>query len=132
MLIPPFAGAGAGMGSGITDSDNFIRVDEHMLVRDTERMYAVGDSVNLSGPKMGHMAVQQAIVAAANLHAELTGRVPEARYEHELKLVIDAGGRDSIYLQKSLASDEEGTLKQGIFWRWAKRAQEKYWLTQHS
>lgn len=132
MLIPPFAGAGAGVRSGITDSDKFIRVDEYMRVRDTDRMYAVGDSVNLRGPKMGHMAVQQAIIAAANLHAELAGRAPEARYEHEMRLVIDSGGRDSIHLHKSLAGDEEGALRQGIFWGWAKRAQEKYWLTQHS
>lgn len=132
MLIPPFAGAGAAVQSGLTDANNFIRVDEYMRVRDAERMYAVGDAVNFRGPKMGHMAVRQAVVAAENLHAELTGLVPEAKYEHEIKFVLDAGGRDSIYLHKSLTRDEEGTLKQGVFWRWAKRAHEQYWLTQHS
>lgn len=132
MLIPPFAGAGAAMRSRITDSGNFIRVDKYMRVRGAERMYAVGDAVNLRGPKMGHMAVRQAAVAAENLHAELTGRVPEAAYEHEVRFVLDEGESGSIYLHKSLTRNEEGSLRQGSFWRWAKRAQEKYWLSQHS
>ena len=42
-----------------------------MRVRGHERIYAVGDCVSFSGPKMGHMAVRQAEVAAANLAAEI-------------------------------------------------------------
>lgn len=132
MLIPPFGGASAVRGQGLADGDDFIRVDRRMRVPGIERMYAVGDAVNLPGPKMGHMAVRQAEVAAENLAAEIEGQSPTATYEHEMKLIIDEGGRDSIYLHKSLSTDEAATVKHGRFWHWAKLAHEKYWESQHS
>lgn len=131
MLIPPFTGAGAGMHAGITNSNNFIRVDKYMRVPGVERLYAVGDAVDLPGAKLGHIAVRQAEVAAANLSAELAGLAPTAEYEHELRTVIDAGGGDALYLRRSHGEDE-GTLRQGIFWRWAKRAHETYWRYEHA
>lgn len=132
MLLPPFKGVGAGMWQGITDNSEFIRTDRLMRVRDCEQMYAVGDSVNFLGPKMGHMAVMQAEVAAENVAAEIEGREPRAYYTHEAKLVIDEGGSDSIYLHKELWGRAEGEVKQGRFWSWAKRAQEIYFQARHS
>lgn len=131
MLVPPFQGAGAVVGTGITDSDGYIRVDRTMRVKEVERMYAVGDSVNFTGAKMGHMAVLQAETAAANVEAEIEGREPVAKYRHEMQLVIELNG-DSLYLHKELWSDAPGTVKQGRFWGWAKRAHEIYWQAQHS
>ena len=95
-------------------------------------MYAVGDCVNFSGPKMGHMAVGQAEVAAANLAAEAEGHLPVSHYIHDLKLVIDEGGSDSIYVHKDIWTNEPADVRQGRFWSWAKRAQEKYWEATHS
>jgi NADH dehydrogenase FAD-containing subunit len=132
MLVPPFRGAPAVIGTGMTDEEGYIEVDRTMRVRGIERMYAVGDCVNFAGPKMGHMAVRQGEVAAQNLAAEIKGREPEVRYEHEMMLVVDEGGRDSIYLRKGLWDDGEGSVRQGRFWSWAKRMQERYWSYQHS
>lgn len=132
MLIPPFAGAGAVAQSSIADSQGFIRVDHMMRVINAERMYAVGDCVNFRGPKMGHMAVLEAEVAAANVLAEIQGGAPQAEYHHEVKYVIDEGGADSIYLRKGLWGSSETELKQGRFWNWAKHVHEKYWLQQHA
>jgi NADH dehydrogenase FAD-containing subunit len=128
MLIPPFQSASAALNQGIT-TDGYIIVDSSMRVTGIEGMYAVGDCVNFSGPKMGHMAVRQAEVAAANLAAEIEGRPPVAQYEHEMRLVIDAGGPGSMYLHKDIWTNEPGTMRQGRFWKWAKRAHEKYWET---
>ena len=96
-------------------------------------MYAAGDAVYFSGPKMGHMAVRQAEVAAANLAAELEGREPSATYDHEMTLVVDEGGKDSAYLHKDLWEEDgrEG-LSHSRFWGWAKRAHEKYFTALHS
>lgn len=132
MLLPPFAGVGPVIDTGITDSKNFIRVDHSMRVKDAERMYAVGDSINLRGVKTAHMSVRQAEVAAANVQAEIEGRTPSAKYEHEIRSVIDEGGRDSIYLHKKLWTDEIGDVSQGNVWRWAKLVQEKTWMLTHS
>ncbi len=131
MLIPPFRGAGAVTGLGITDSHGYVLVDKTMRVAGVEGMYAAGDAVSFGGPKMGHMAVRQGEVAAANVAAEIEGRAPAAEYDHEMTLVIDEGGRDSMYLRKSLWADEPASVRQGRFWSWAKRAHEKYWQAQH-
>ena len=132
LLLPPFRGPSAVRNLGITDSEDYLRVDRSMRVLGVENMYAVGDCVNFEGPKMAHMAVHQAEVAAANLAAEITGHEPTEKYEHEMMLVIDEGGSDSIYLRKGLWDDEPAVVKQNRFWTWAKRVHDKYWIAKHS
>lgn len=128
MLIPPFQGPSAMSHTGLTDADGYVAVDSTMRVRGTDRMYAVGDCVNFPGPKMGHMAVHQAEVAARNLAAEIEGRAVDAEYKHEMMLVIDEGGADSLYFHRALWDEgSEATVRQGRFWSWAKRVHEKYW-----
>jgi hypothetical protein len=78
------------------------------------------------------MAVLQGEVAAANLAAEIEGRSPVARYDHELMLVIDEGGKDSIYVHKELWEKSAASLRQGRFWGWAKRFHEQYWRQMHA
>ena len=132
MLVPPFTGSGPAMHARITDSNNFIRVDEHMRVLEVERMYAAGDATNLPGPRTGHMAVRQAEVAAENLAAELEGRAPTARYQHEMRLVIDTGAGDSLHVRRTLRGERTDDAGQSVFWRWAKQAHERLWLYKHA
>ncbi len=132
MLLPPFTGPGEAQYTGITDPNGYVRVDRHMRVAGAHRVYAAGDCVNFLGPKMGHMAVLQGMVAAANIAAEIEGHEPVARYNHELMLVIDEGGKDSIYLQKPLWEQGEASVKQGRFWGWSKHVHQKYWQKIHA
>jgi sulfide:quinone oxidoreductase len=132
MLVPPFRGSSAASYIGITNPDGYINVDSNMRVINQERMYAAGDCVNFEGPKMGHMAVRQAEVAAKNLAAEIEGHAPVSHYQHELRFVIEGFGSDSLYLHKDLWKDESATVRQGRFWSWAKRVQERYWEVSHS
>ena len=105
MLVLPFRGSPAVLHLGISDQA-YINVDSAMRVIGIERMYAVGDCVDFSGPKMGHMAVRQGEVAAANLAAEIAGQQPISNYVHEMRFVIDEGGRDSIYVHKDIWTEE--------------------------
>lgn len=132
MLVPPFRGSSAATHLGITNEEGYLSVDSTMRVAGEERIYAVGDCTNFEGPKMGHMAVRQAEVAAANLAAEIEGRAPVARYQHEMRFVIDELGAESLYLHKDLSTDAPATVRQGRFWGWAKQVQEKYWQHSHS
>ena len=132
MLLPPFRGPGPVMGTGITDQDGYIRVDRTMKVQGVKKMYAVGDCVNFGGPKLWHMAVHQGQIAAANVVCEIKGSEPTFTYDHEIMLVIDDGGGDSIYFQRGLWSDQRAAVRQGRFWSWAKRIQQKYWLATHN
>jgi sulfide:quinone oxidoreductase len=132
MLVPPFRGSSAASYVGITNDEGYIDVDWSMRVIGHERTYAVGDCVNFDGPKMGHMAVRQAEVAVTNLVAEIEGRERSARYEHEMRFVVEGIGSDSLYLHKDLWTGEPATVRQGRFWSWAKRAQKRYWEVSHS
>jgi sulfide:quinone oxidoreductase len=132
MLLPPFRGSSAASRIGITDEEGYINVDSMMRVSSHKGIYAVGDCVNFSGPKMGHMATRQAEVAARNLAAEIQGREPVAHNSHELKLVIDEAGHDSLYLHKDIGNEGTVTIKRGRFWTWAKRAQKEFWELSHA
>ncbi len=132
MLVPPFEGASALASTGLTDDEGYVRVDETMRAIGAARVYAVGDAVYFSGPKMGHMAVRQAEVAAENLVAEIEGRAAVAHYNHELTLVVDEGGADTTYLHNTLWEEGGKTVGHGRFWGWAKRAHERYFRAQHS
>jgi sulfide:quinone oxidoreductase len=116
----------------VTDVDGYIHVDSMMRVRGHERIYAAGDCVSFSGPKMGHMAVRQGEVAAQNLAAEIAGREPTSEYSHEMRFVIDEAGSDGLYLHKGIWTDEPATVRQNRFWSWAKRVQQRYWEVTHS
>jgi len=130
MLVPPFRGSSAASYLGITNEEGYIHVDSSMRVAGHERIYAVGDCTNFDGPKMGHVAVRQAEVAAANLATEIDGRTTLSRYQHEMRFVIGELGGESLYVHKD--SDEPATVRQGRFWSWAKQVHEKYWEVMHS
>ena len=132
MLVPPFRGSSAASYVGITNPEGYINVDATMRVLGHERLYAVGDCVNFDGPKMGHMAVRQAEVAAANLAATIEGHEPVTQYQHEMRFVIEEVGGDGLYLRKHLWTDEPATVRQNRFWSWAKRVQQRYWEHSHS
>ena len=132
MLLPPFRGSSPASRVGLTDNDGYINVDWTMKALGAERIYAVGDCVNFAGPKMGHMAVNQAQVAAANIAAEIAGHQAVSHYDHEMMMVLDLVDGDSIYFHKNLWSADPGKVKHGKFWKWAKLTHEKYWEAVHS
>ena len=131
MLVPPFRGNSSLRDLGITDEEDFIKVDGHMRVREMANTYAVGDIVAFSGPKLAHMAVRQAAVAAANIASELSGQSPSEEYYHEIATIIDAGGADSIYLHYGIWDDVLYRLKRGRLWGWVKQAHDGYWRNTH-
>jgi sulfide:quinone oxidoreductase len=102
MLLPPFKGSPAASYVGITNEEGYINVGTTMRVMAHDRIYAVGDCVNFAGPKMGHMAVRQGEVAAANLIAEINGSEPVEHYVHEAKLVVDDDANENIFRHKKV------------------------------
>lgn len=132
MLVPPFQGSSAAHYLGVKDDEGYIHVNSTMRVIGHEGMYAVGDCVSFSGPKMGHMAVRQGEVAAANLAAEIEGHEARSHYAHEMRFVIEEAGSEGLYMHKDVWSDEPATVRQGRFWSWAKHVQQRYWELTHS
>jgi sulfide:quinone oxidoreductase len=132
MLVPPFEGASALSGTSLVDEEGYVKVDKRMRSTDARNFYAVGDAVALPGPKMAHMAVRQAEVAAENVLAEIAGRPATAEYVHEMSLVVDEGGAGTIHLREQVPPRGEAAVRRGRFWSWAKRAHADHWVSSRS
>ena len=133
MLVPPFRGSSAARYMGVTDDEEYVRVNPNMRVVGQERIYAAGDCVAFVGPKMGHMAVRQGEVAATNLAAEIEGSEPTVQYFHDMRFVIDEiGAGNGIYVHKEIWKNKPAAVRQGRFWSWAKQVQKEFWEAKHS
>lgn len=134
-LVPPFRGQAvlSRIGTSSADELGFAKVNGFMqLAPGFPRTYAAGDIVAFSGPKLAHMAVKQAQVAADNIIAEVEGRIPATEYYHEISTIIDEGGRDTIYLHYGIWDDNLFGLKHGRLWHWAKTVHDRYWQAVHA
>jgi len=131
MLVPPFRGNAALAPLGITDDMDFVLVDKTMRVAGLENAYAVGDITSFEGPKLAHMAVRQADVATANIANEIAGRKATEEYYHEIAMVIDAGGSDSIYLRYGITDETLYGLRRGRIWGLAKSTHDRIWQARH-
>ena len=131
MLVPPFQGQETLKNLGIADESGYAKVNKFMQVAQLPQTYAVGDCTALAGPKLAHMAVRQAAVAAKNIASEIKGEQPDEVYHHEISTIIDQGGADSIYLQYGIWNDELYRLQEGTLWSWVKSIHDRYWQAVH-
>jgi sulfide:quinone oxidoreductase len=131
MLVPPFKGQETLKNMGIADESGYAKVNKFMQVAQLPQTYAVGDCTALAGPKLAHMAVRQAAVAAKNIASEIKGEQPDEVYHHEISTIIDQGGADSIYLQYGIWNDKLYRLQEGTLWSWVKSIHDRYWQAVH-
>lgn len=131
MLLPPFRGQSFLNPFGFSGEFDFLITDECMRLPRVQGVYAVGDIVDLPGPKLAFMAVRQAKTAALNIASEIRGEEPSEYYYHELATIIDAGGPDSIYLNFGIWDEQEYRLKKGRFWGFVKQIHDKLWRAAH-
>ena len=78
IIIPPYGGPAAIKHSGLGDDKGFVATDHAMRHVVYPSIFATGDVNALSMPKLGHLAIIQADIAAATVIRELTnvGEVP--------------------------------------------------------
>lgn len=131
MLVPSFQGQTMVKNSGVADESGFAKVNKLMQVAELPQTYAVGDCTALAGPKLAHMAVRQAAVAAKNISAEIKGEQPEEIYYHEISTIIDQGGAESIYLNYGIWNDKLYQLQEGTPLSWVKNIHDRYWQAVH-
>jgi sulfide:quinone oxidoreductase len=131
MLVPPFRGNASLKPLGITDEFDFVKVDRFLRVPNLDHVYAIGDITDFPGPKLAHMAVRQADVAAANIRTELEGGKPIEDYYHEIAMVIDAGGADSIYVRYGITDEKLYGVRKGRLWGLAKSTHDRLWQARH-
>jgi sulfide:quinone oxidoreductase len=104
----------------ITDSDGFVRVDDHCRVFNRERIYAAGDTTSFP-VKQGGIAAQQADVAAEAIAAELGVPIEPSVFDPVLRGVLWTG-YEPLYLQGWLEGGhgESSTLSTEPPWKGGK------------
>jgi sulfide:quinone oxidoreductase len=91
VLVPPHCGVECVRKLGIGDAKGFIPTDRHTLqVQGQEQVYAIGDCTNLTTPKASTAAQRQALIAAENIVAQITGK-DLRRYNGQVGCVIEVG-----------------------------------------
>lgn len=127
MLLPPFRGQAFLAEHGITDEKDFVITDNFMRVQDLDKTYAVGDIAAFPGPKLAFMAVRQAFAAAENIASEIRGENPRKFYYHDIAVIIDEGGEDSIFLHYGVWDETLYGLKIGKMWSRMKNEHNQLW-----
>lgn len=99
IVLPPYAGNPVVKRSpGLGDERGFIPTDKTMRHLDAARVYAAGDGTSLSMPKLGHIAVMQADVAAGAILQDLTGRGEVPQYHPEVFCIASRGGLEATLI----------------------------------
>jgi sulfide:quinone oxidoreductase len=93
IILPPYvAHAFMKDSPGLGDERGFVPTDESMRHLDFANIFAAGDGNALAQPKLGHIAVHQADIAAAALCRALTGRGEIPPYRPEVFCIANRGG----------------------------------------
>lgn len=109
-----------------------LKADAQCRVEGAQHVYVVGDSGSFRGPdwmpKQAHMADLQAVAAAKNLLAGLSGQTPGATFKAELICIIDAIDHGTLVFRspkRQIVSPSTRLL------HWAKRGFEGAYLKKY-
>ncbi|MEJ2637342.1 MAG: FAD-dependent oxidoreductase, partial [Calditrichia bacterium] len=92
ILLPVYTGNPVIKKSGLGDEMGFIPTDLRMRHLDHKNIFAAGDANAREMPKLGHIAVMQADIAAANLKREITGKGEIPEHRPEIFCIMNRGG----------------------------------------
>jgi len=99
IILPPYAGHPVVRGSaGLGDEQGFVPTDQTMRHLDFAQVYAAGDGAALAMPKLGHIAVLQADVAAAAIRRAVTGTGVIPAYRPEVFCIANRGGAQATLI----------------------------------
>ncbi len=113
IVLPPYRGSDVVARSPhLGDERDFIPTDTTMRHVDAPAVYAAGDATSLSMPKLGHIAVLQADIAAAALRQDLTGEGEVPPWRPEVFCIANRGGDQAtlIYSNTLFGGDVDLTL----------------------
>ncbi len=98
IIIPPYKALPLFKESGLGDDQGFIPTDQAMRHLDYPNVFAAGDINALSQPKLGHIAVHQADIAASALIKEITGKGEIIPFQPNVFCIMDMGGDEATLI----------------------------------
>lgn len=91
--------------SGLTDDGGFIPTDEQMRHLDFPEIFAAGDINALSVPKLGHIAVMQAKIAAYSIAKNLGKNVTIPKYEPSILCIMERNNLEATMIFSNVLFD---------------------------
>jgi sulfide:quinone oxidoreductase len=140
MMVPGFKGvAPVAAVEGLVNPRALVIVDEHQRSPKYPNIYAAGACIAIppvevtpvptGPPKTGYMIESMVSAVVSNIHAELTGRVPEARATWNAFCIADFGDTGAVFIAQPQTPPRNVTwFKKGKWVHWAKIAFEKYFM----
>ena len=102
VIIPPYKAFPIFKDCNLGDEAGFIPTDSTMKHLDYDDIYAIGDINALAQPKLGHIAVHQADIAASAILRKIKGFGEVPPYKPGIFCIMNMGGLDAtlIYSNK--------------------------------
>jgi sulfide:quinone oxidoreductase len=98
IIIPPYAAPEVILDSKLGDEKGFIPTDTHMRHLDYKNIFSAGDITALAQPKLGHIAIIQGAIAAANLMKELGEDIEIPAHDLEVFCIMNMGGHEATLI----------------------------------
>ncbi|MDG6925756.1 MAG: FAD-dependent oxidoreductase [Nitrososphaerota archaeon] len=98
IVIPEYLGNPVVARSELGDEKGFVPTDSTMRHLSHQNIFAAGDATSLSMPKLGHIAIMQADIAAASLVRDLTGEGEIPAFQPEIFCVMNRGGTEATLI----------------------------------
>ena len=100
IVLPPYTAPQVLQNSeGIGDEKGFIPTDKQMRHLDFDNIFAAGDIAALAQPKLGHIAIIQAGIAAATFMKELGEDVEIPPHNLEVFCIANMGGHEAALIE---------------------------------
>ncbi len=98
IIIPPYRAAPIVSDSGLGDDHAYFPSDRSMRHTEHPDIFSAGDVSALSMPKLGHIAILQADIAAAAIRRELGEDVDVPDFSPEIFCIMNQGGSDATLI----------------------------------
>ena len=93
VLVPTYSGPHVVQEAGLTDEAGFVPTDEDFRHLDYDNIFAVGDIATRAVPKLGHLAVLQAMRVASVLKRDVIHHGVIAPYHPEVFCIMNMGAK---------------------------------------
>ncbi|AUW93833.1 hypothetical protein BXT84_07670 [Sulfobacillus thermotolerans] len=120
--IPPYIGSEYLRGTDLDDGFGWVPTNAYLNHPHYPEIYAVGDIVSHSWPKMGHSAMVQAHIAVKHWHAVQNHRPLPQPYRPQLLWALETGGGRGLFVQSDVYYGGSREIVHAGHWPWAAKS----------
>jgi sulfide:quinone oxidoreductase len=131
IVIPNYRGHRFVQDAGLGDDAGFVPADETMRHGRYPNVFAAGDAASRSVPKLGHIAVLQATIAARAMARDLGARVAIPPYRPEVFCIMGMGEHEATLIQSDvLFGGQRDLAVRGHMPHFLKESLDRYYVRQ--